>query len=73
MTGTLYQNGIVERMNITILEHVICIILKLGLPKSFRGKTSSTLTYLINIYPSTRIKFNTSMKVQSETRQTDKL
>jgi len=43
----------------------MCMLLGVGLPKSFRGEVVTTTTYFINIYPSTRINFKTSMEVWS--------
>ncbi|KAK4410235.1 Retrovirus-related Pol polyprotein from transposon TNT 1-94 [Sesamum angolense] len=49
---TPQQNGVVERMNRTILEKVRCMIISSGLPKSFWGEALVTAAYLINRSPS---------------------
>ncbi|KAE8688065.1 hypothetical protein F3Y22_tig00111002pilonHSYRG00100 [Hibiscus syriacus] len=46
--NTPHQNGLAERMNRTLLERVTCMLLNIGLPKSFWGEVVSTAYYLIN-------------------------
>lgn len=53
------QNGVIERMNMTILERVRCMLLTSGLPDKFWGEAANTAAYLINKCPSSAIEFNT--------------
>jgi len=62
---TPQQNGLVERMNRTLLERVRCMLLGAGLPKSFWGEALTITAYLINRCPSTGIDFKTPMEVWS--------
>ena len=62
---TPQQNGLVERMNRTLLERVRCMMLGARLSKSFWGEVVSTATYLINKCPSTGIDLKTPMEVWS--------
>jgi len=48
VTYTPQQNGLAERMNMTLLERVRCMLLGAGLSKSFLGEAVSTAAYLIN-------------------------
>jgi len=50
--GTLEQNGVAERMNITLNERARCIRIQKGLPNVFWADAISTTTYLINRGPS---------------------
>src|SRR4030067_1462565 len=63
--GTLQQNGLAERMNRTLLQRVMCMLLGAGLPKSFWGEAVTTAAYLINRCPSTDIDLKTPMEVWS--------
>ncbi|KAK3021368.1 hypothetical protein RJ639_046001 [Escallonia herrerae] len=49
------QNGVAERMNITLLERARCMRLNADLPKSFSAKAVNTTCYLINRSPSSTI------------------
>ncbi|PNX72588.1 copia LTR rider, partial [Trifolium pratense] len=62
---TPQQNGLAERMNMTLLEQVRCMLLRAGLPKRFWGEAVNTAAYLINRCPSTRIDLKTPMEVWS--------
>jgi len=62
---TAQQNGLAERMNMTLLERVRCMLLGDGLSKSLWGEVVSTATYLINRCPSTGIDLKTPMEVWS--------
>uniref|UniRef100_A0A803P579 Integrase catalytic domain-containing protein n=1 Tax=Cannabis sativa TaxID=3483 RepID=A0A803P579_CANSA len=53
------QNGLVERMNRTLLERVRCMLKGAGLDKKFWGEALKTASYLINRCPSTALKFKT--------------
>ena len=65
MAYTPQQNGLAERMNMTLLERVRCMLLGAGLSKSFLGEAVCTATYLINKCPSTGIDLKTPMEVWS--------
>jgi len=43
----------------TILERVRCMLLGVGMLKSLHGEVVITIAYMINIWLSTRICFNT--------------
>lgn len=63
------QNGVVERMNRTILERVRCILLTAGLPKSFLDETIFTACYLINRCSSSFVSFKTHISYGVENQQ----
>ncbi|CAH9088439.1 unnamed protein product [Cuscuta epithymum] len=50
--GTPQHNGVVERMNRTIVEKVRCMLKMSDLPKSFWAEAVNTAVYLINRSPS---------------------
>ncbi|KAH9300846.1 hypothetical protein KI387_012429, partial [Taxus chinensis] len=52
---TLQQNGVSERMNMTIMEHVRSMRLHAGLPLYFWAEAVSTDVYLINRGPSSAL------------------
>ena len=60
---TPQHNGLAERMNMTILERVRCIINNAGLPKSFWGEAVTTICYLISKCPSQAIGLKTPMEM----------
>ncbi|KAL2251361.1 UNVERIFIED_CONTAM: Retrovirus-related Pol polyprotein from transposon TNT 1-94 [Sesamum indicum] len=49
---TPQQNGVVERMNRTLLDKVRCLLVSFGLPKTFWGEAVLTAAHLINMSPS---------------------
>ena len=49
---TPQQNGLAERMNMTILERVKCMLFNAKLSKGFWGEVTNTTCYLINRSPS---------------------
>jgi len=57
--GNPRQNGVAERMNITLLERVRCMLSYAHLPKTFWGEAATTATHVINRSPSTTINFLT--------------
>lgn len=60
------QNFVAERMNRTIMEDkVSCLMMSLGVPKSFWGEAVNTAVYLINRSPSIAINFKTSLELWS--------
>ena len=50
--NTPQQNGVAERMNITLLENVRCLLFIAGMRKTFWGEALSTAAYLVNRSPS---------------------
>ena len=56
--GTPQHNGVVERMNQTIVEKVRCMLKLAKLPKSFWGEAVKTAVYLINRSPSIPLDFD---------------
>ncbi|KAD5962030.1 hypothetical protein E3N88_13503 [Mikania micrantha] len=63
--GTPQQNGLVERMNRTLLDRVRCMLDNSGLPKYFWGEAVTTAAYLINRSPSAALEKKTAMEVWS--------
>ena len=63
VTYTPQHNGLVERMNKTILERVRCLLLSAKLPKSFWGEAVHTTAYLINRSPSATLDFKVPEEV----------
>ncbi|GJR86957.1 retrovirus-related pol polyprotein from transposon TNT 1-94 [Tanacetum coccineum] len=59
VAGTPQQNGLVERMNMTLLKKVRCLLIQSGLPDSFWAETTVTAAYLINTSPSTALEKKT--------------
>ncbi|GKV15798.1 hypothetical protein SLEP1_g26549 [Rubroshorea leprosula] len=55
--GTPQHNGVVERMNRTIMEKVRCMLRMATLPKPFWGEAVNTAVYLINRSPSVSLNF----------------
>ncbi|KAG8474632.1 hypothetical protein CXB51_031261 [Gossypium anomalum] len=62
---TPQQNGIVERMNRTIMKKVRCMLSNANLPKSFWTEAASTACFLINRSPSVAIEKKTLQEVWS--------
>jgi len=62
---TPQQNGLAERMNMTILERVRCMLLSVGLRKTFWGEATNTAAYLINRCPSLALGFKIPMEAWS--------
>ena len=56
--GTPQQNGVVERMNHTIVKKTRCMLRMANLPKSFWGKAIVTACYLINRFPLVPLDFD---------------
>ncbi|KAG8481022.1 hypothetical protein CXB51_025745 [Gossypium anomalum] len=63
---TPQQNGVVERINRTIMEKVRCMLSNANLPKSFWAEAASTACFLINRSPSVAIEKKTPQEVWSE-------
>ena len=60
---TSQQNGVSERMNLTLLERARCMLYNAGLSKCFWAKIINTTCYLVNRSPSTSIDFKTPEEV----------
>ncbi|KAK9066710.1 hypothetical protein SSX86_014033 [Deinandra increscens subsp. villosa] len=63
--GTPQQNGLVERMNRTLLNKVRCMLISSGMPKGFWGEAVSTAAYLVNRSPSSALNMKVPMEVWS--------
>ena len=61
--GTSQQNGMVERMNRTIVEKVRCMLRIANLPKSFWCEVIQIVCYLINRSPSIPFEFDIPERV----------
>jgi len=64
---TPQQNGVVERMNRTLLERAQCMLSNTGLSKCFWAEAVNTTCYLVNRSLSTAIDFKTPEEVWSGT------
>jgi hypothetical protein len=60
--GTPQQNGLVERMNMTLLKKVRCMLFSSGLSKNFWAEALATAVYLVNRSPSSAIELKTPME-----------
>ena len=61
--NTPKQNGVVERMNRTLLERTRCLLSNAGLNRSFWGEAINTACFLINRTPSTAIGLKTPIEI----------
>ena len=61
--STPHHNGIVERMNHTIVEKARCMLKLAKLPQSFWGEAVNTAVYLINRSPSVPLDFDIPQRV----------
>ncbi|KAH9761919.1 Integrase catalytic domain-containing protein [Citrus sinensis] len=68
---TPQQNGVVERMNRTILEKVRCMLSNAGLGKEFWAEAVVYACHLINRLPSTAIEGRTPMEMWTGKPTTD--
>ncbi|GKG18422.1 retrovirus-related pol polyprotein from transposon TNT 1-94, partial [Tanacetum coccineum] len=59
------QNGVAERMNITLMDKVRYLLIQSGLPKTFWVEETYTAAYLINRSPSRMIEKKTPMEMWS--------
>ena len=57
------QNGVVERMNCTLLENVRCMLFNASLDKKFWAETVSYASHLVNRLPSAAIGGKTPMEM----------
>lgn len=60
---TPHQNGLVERMNKTLIDKVRCILIQAKLPKSLWTENLNTACYLVNLSPSIAIEFKTPFEL----------
>ena len=60
------QNGLIERINRTILEKVRCILFHANLPKYLWGEAVNTAVYLYNRTPHSQLQFKTPYQVLNE-------
>ena len=64
---TPQQNGVAERMNMTLLDRAWCMLSNVGLSKCSWAEAVNTAYYLINRSPSTAIDFKIPEEVWSDT------
>ncbi|KAH9768832.1 Integrase catalytic domain-containing protein [Citrus sinensis] len=62
---TPQQNGMAERMNLTLLENVRCMLSNVGLDKKFWAEAMSYASHLVNQLPSAAIGGKTPMEMWS--------
>ncbi|KAH9679276.1 hypothetical protein KPL71_026064 [Citrus sinensis] len=62
---TPQQNGVAERMNLTLLEKVQCMLSNVGLDKKFWAEAVSYASHLVNRLPSAAIGGKTPMEMWS--------
>ena len=60
---TPQQNGVAERMNMTLLEKVCCMLSNTNILKSFWAEILAYAYHLINMLPSSVIGGKTSLKI----------
>ncbi|GKD63644.1 retrovirus-related pol polyprotein from transposon TNT 1-94, partial [Tanacetum coccineum] len=65
VAGMPQQNGLAERMNRTLMDKVLCLLIQSGLPKTFWAEATCTAAYLINRSPSTAIEKKTPIEMWS--------
>lgn len=53
------QNGVIERINRTLVERVRCLLVGAGMPNKFWGEALSTACYIVNKSPSIALEFKT--------------
>jgi len=63
---TPQQNGVTERMNMTLLKKVRCMLSNARLPKNFWVEALAYICYLVNRLPSSAIGCKTPLEVWSE-------
>jgi hypothetical protein len=62
------QNGLIERINRTILEKVRCLLFTAKLPKYLWGEAVSTAVYLYNRTPHSQLQFKTPYQALYDTK-----
>ncbi|KAH9786526.1 hypothetical protein KPL71_010287 [Citrus sinensis] len=60
---TPQQNGLAERMNMTLMDKVRCMMIQAKLPKNLWAEILNTACYLVNLSPSTAIEFKTPFEL----------
>ncbi|KAK9209952.1 hypothetical protein WN944_002321 [Citrus x changshan-huyou] len=60
---TPQQNGVVERMNMTLTERIRVMLKTAGLPNLFWAEAAKTACYIVNRSPSTTIRLKTAMEM----------
>ena len=65
VVGTLQPNGIIERINMTIMKRVRCMLSNSSLSKEFWANAASMACYLMNWSPHTSLQFTTREEVWS--------
>ena len=60
---TPHQNGVAERINITIVERIRCMLSHTKLPKSFCDETMKTTVAMINLCLSVPLEFDVPDRV----------
>ncbi|GJR98548.1 retrotransposon protein, putative, ty1-copia subclass [Tanacetum coccineum] len=65
VAGMLQQNGLAERMNITLMDKIRCLLIRSGLPNTFSAEATCMAAYLINRSPSTEIEKKTPIEMWS--------
>ncbi|GJW55661.1 retrovirus-related pol polyprotein from transposon TNT 1-94 [Tanacetum coccineum] len=63
VVGTLQQNRLAERMNITLMDRVRCLLIQFRFPKTIYAEATCTAAYIINMSPSTTIEKKTHMEM----------
>ena len=66
MCTVLRNQQVIERMNQTIVEKVLCILELAKLPKSFWGEVFNIAVYLINRFPLVPLDFDIPQRVWTE-------
>ncbi|KAI5318076.1 hypothetical protein L3X38_037784 [Prunus dulcis] len=61
--GIPHQNEIAERLNITLLENVRCMLLQAKLPKRFWAEALNYACHVLNRLPSTALKGKTLIEL----------
>ncbi|GKA61838.1 retrovirus-related pol polyprotein from transposon TNT 1-94 [Tanacetum coccineum] len=61
VSGSPQQNGLAERMNMTLLNKVRCLLIQFGFPYSLWAEATVMAAYLINRSPSTTLEKKTLM------------
>lgn len=59
------HNGMAERRNMTILDMVICMLKLKNLPKSLWGEVVTTVVYILNRFPTKKLKNKVPKEVWS--------
>ncbi|KAH9680700.1 hypothetical protein KPL71_026653 [Citrus sinensis] len=62
---TPQQNGLAERMNMTLVEKVRCMLFNANMSKHFWAEAVTTAAYLVNRSPSSALQFKTPQELWS--------